>query len=106
MSREEVRAATVKILKGMKKNKTCAEDGLVAEMLQTKHEGLIQAIAATFTDLLSGKAPVPHAWRKSKLIILFKKGDAKYRPTTDLLLVFRCYANYTAKYCWRECLTD
>ena len=41
VSLEDVRAATVKILKGMKKNKTCAEDGRVAEMLQTKHEGLI-----------------------------------------------------------------
>ena len=71
-------------LQGMKRNKTCADDGLVAEMLQTQCEPLLQAMAVMFTDLLNGAAAPPPCWRATKLIVLFKKGDVKlpknYRP--------------------------
>ena len=53
-------------------------------MLKTQHEGLLQAMASIFSDLLRGGQEVPHEWRVSKLVVLFKKGDRKmpanYRP--------------------------
>ncbi len=39
--------------------KTCADDGLVAEMLQTDFEPLLQAIAEAFTDILNGSTIPP-----------------------------------------------
>ena len=71
-------------LKKLRAGKVCADDGLVAEMLKTGHEGLLATIAVIFTGLLHDKAEVPHTWCVSRLTILYKKRDAKlpknYRP--------------------------
>ena len=44
----------------------------------------MDAIAASFTDILHGSVDVPEACCMSRLVILFKKGDAtlpkNYRP--------------------------
>ena len=48
---EEVRKA----LQKLKAGKTGADDGLVAEMLKTGHEQLVNVIAEFFTHLLQGK---------------------------------------------------
>jgi hypothetical protein len=53
-------------LKHMKKHKSCAEDGLVAEMLQTGSEELVDAMTAVFPDLLDGSAGSPEIWRTTK----------------------------------------
>ena len=55
------------VLKEMKKNKTCAKDGLVAEML-------LETIVVLFSDLISGCAEPPEQWRRAKLVVLFKNG--------------------------------
>jgi hypothetical protein len=71
-------------LKKLKAGKTCGDDGLFAEMLKTEHCGLIEAIATAFTGILRGEQSVPDDWCISKLVVLFKKGDAalakNYRP--------------------------
>ena len=67
--------------------------GLVAEMLQTGHEGLLEVIASLFTDLLRGDASTPASWRS---IILFKKGDVNlpknYRPITILPVLCKIFS--------------
>ncbi len=84
VSSEEVRQLLERTLKHMKHNKACADDGLVVEMLQTQHEPLLQALATIFTDILRGNTGVPETWRRTRLTILFKKGDitmpTNYRP--------------------------
>ena len=74
----EVRKALAK----MKNRKTGADDGLVAEMLKTDHQGLLEVICAFFSDLLRGDLEPPERWKAAKLKILFKKGDRSYRKTT------------------------
>ena len=72
MTAEEVRSA----LKRLKSRRTGAEDGLVAEMLKTGHIGLVKAIARFFSDIFQGGLPPPEEWKLTKLVIIFKKGDA------------------------------
>jgi len=92
VSDEEVRG----LLKKMKKGKTCAEDGLVAEMLKTDCEELVIAIAAVLTDILRGCVECPDTWRRSKLIVLFKKGDRalpkNYRPIAIIPVLAKLYS--------------
>ena len=75
-------------LRSMPKRKTCADGQLVAEMLQTDHAGLLDTMAQIFTDLLNGKAEVPASWRKTKLVILNKKGDTKLPKTFSPIAIF------------------
>ena len=42
-------------LQPLKKNNAGSEDGIVAEMLQTRHAGLVEAIALFFTNTLHRK---------------------------------------------------
>ena len=98
---QEIKSHVRDIISTMKKNKTCAEDGLVAEMLQTGNEGLLNAISMVFTDLLAHKSPIPTSWRNSKLIVLFKKGDVKlpsnYRPIAILPVLCKLYSKVLLK---------
>ena len=76
---DEVREQLEQTLKGMRKHRTCADDGLVVEMLQTQHEPLLRAMTEIFTDLLNSAAEIPEKWARTKLVILFKKGEYFYR---------------------------
>ena len=50
----EVEAA----IKSMKTGRACASDGLLAEMLKSKHQGLISKIALVFTEVLRGSLDI------------------------------------------------
>jgi hypothetical protein len=93
---EEVRNAIDDTLSRMKRNKSCAEDGLVAEMLQTKHEPLLQAIACMFVDILNGTAGIPSVWSRTKLVVLTKKGDVtlpnNYRPIAIIPILCKVFS--------------
>ena len=71
-------------IKKLKKGRTCADDGLLAEMLQTNCQDLLESIASLFTDILRGHACAPSSWKRSRLFVLFKKGEPElpknYRP--------------------------
>ena len=67
MSSDEISA----LLRKMKKGRTCAEDGLVAEMLKAGCQELIDAVAQTFTDILRGSSQCPGSWKRGKLVVLF-----------------------------------
>ena len=92
VSREELKTALLKLRPG----KACADDGLVAEMLKTDHEGLLDAISELFTEMLHGLAPVPASWCFSPLTVLFKKGDSKalknYRPIAIIPVLSKLFS--------------
>ena len=96
VNKQEVYDTLVEVVRNMKKNKACAEDRLVIEMLQTQCDDLLEAMALVFTDLLSGVAAPPAAWRTTKMVMLFKKGDSalpkNYRPIAVLLVLAKCYS--------------
>ena len=69
-------------LKRMRNNRTCAEDGLVAEMLKHANGELVEAIATYFTDILSSRLEPPAEWKVARLSVIFKKGDAS-EPRND-----------------------
>ena len=89
---EEVRTACNK----MQRRKTCSDDGLVAEMLQTGHAPLLHAIADLFTDILNGRKAPPDTWRKTRLVAIFIKGDpscpSNYRPIATLPVLYKLFA--------------
>ena len=65
---EEVRSA----LKRLKSRRTGMENGLVAEMLQTGHNGLVKAIARFFSGMFQGSLPPPEEWKLTKLVVIKK----------------------------------
>lgn len=50
---------------------------MVAEMLKTGHRGLVDTLAAFFNGILHGDIEAPETWRKTKLKVIFKKGDSE-----------------------------
>ena len=93
----EVQAGEIrKLLKKLKSGRTSANDGLIAEMLKTDCHELLEAIATTFTDILRGATLCPKSWKKSKLIVLFKKGDTSlpknYRPIAIIPVLGKLYS--------------
>ena len=71
-------------LKRLKSKKAGAEVGLVAEMLETGHAGLTEALVHTFADILAVLAEPPEYWKKTELQVIPKAGDLSlpknYRP--------------------------
>jgi hypothetical protein len=83
-------------LKRLKNQKTGAEDGLVAEMLKTNHQGLIDAIAEMFTDIVNGSLEPPEEWKRVKLTLIFKSGDKdvpkNYRPISIIPVLAKLFS--------------
>ena len=69
---------------------------MTAEMLETKHSGLIESIAQVFTDILHGRLDVPSTWSKSRLVVLYKKGDPtlpkNYRPIAIISVLNKLFS--------------
>ena len=66
-----------KALKRLRNKKSAAEDGLVAEMLITGHEGLINAIAAFLTNIVNGSLEPPEDLKRVKLTLVLKSADPR-----------------------------
>ena len=83
-------------LKVLKRHRTGADDGLVAEMLQTGHEGLHRSLAAFFTELLQGRLAYPAKWKQAKLAVIYKSGDQhnvkNYRPITIIPVMAKLFS--------------
>ena len=59
----------------MKAGKARDTSGLAAEMLKTDRDRLLGVILELFNDIfVLGRQP-PEDWRKTSLIVIFKKGD-------------------------------
>jgi hypothetical protein len=87
----------VAALRRLGKRKTGADDGLVAEMLQTDHAGLHDVLAKFFTELLRNQLQYPEAWKVAKLSVIFKSGLAdnpkNYRPITIIPVMAKLFSS-------------
>ena len=66
-------------------------------MLQTDCEELLSVTASFFTDVLRGSVAAPASWKRSKVIVLYKKGDAElcknYRPIAIIPVLCKLYSS-------------
>jgi hypothetical protein len=89
------------VLPASKKNRTAADDGLVAEMLQAAAPVIIPHLAILFWELLSGAVEPPTSWRVSKIVAFFKKGDAtlpnNYRPIAIIPVLAKIFSSVLLK---------
>ncbi|XGW33726.1 hypothetical protein V3C99_017842 [Haemonchus contortus] len=78
----------------MPKGKAPGADGLSLEALQACSHKIHCASAQCFTRYVND-CKAPDAWRKSKTILLFKKGDKEdldnYRPSTLLPVIYKVF---------------
>ena len=83
-------------LRTLKNNKCCDMDGLVAEMLKQGNHKLRTVIADAFTDILGHSLVCPTEWKKAKMNVLFKKGDAElpqnYRPVSIISIMAKLFS--------------
>ena len=79
-------------LHALKAGRTGAEDGLVAEMLKTGHRGLVEALASFFDAILQGRMDTPESWRRTKLKVIFKKGDLEIPSNYRLISIISVMA--------------
>ena len=65
-------------------------------MLQDGSKLLLQTILDIFNDVLSESPETPAAWRKSRVRVLFKKGDVRlpenYRLITLLSIMYKLFS--------------
>lgn len=89
-------AEVIAAMKKLRSGKSCGDDGLYAEMLKTDHVGLITLIANIFTDILQGAVEMPGTWCISRLVVLYKKGDAtlpkNYRPIAIIPVLCKLFS--------------
>ena len=85
-----------KALRGLKNGRTGSDDGLVAEMLKTAHQGLIEVLVLFFNDILQEVLDTPDSWKKVKVKVIFKKGDPElpknYRPISIIPVLAKVYS--------------
>ena len=82
-------------LKQMKAGKARDEAGVVAEMIKLDCPILHEMILDVFNEVRRSGRP-PHEWKKSKLVVLFKKGDPQlpenYRPIAILPILYKLFS--------------
>ena len=87
----EVQSAAVLL----RKQRTCSEDGIVAEMLQQLSDSQYELLARLFTDLARGRIAQPLAWKTLFTVLLPKMAKANrcrdLRPITILSVVHKLY---------------
>jgi len=80
----------------MKRGRAMDESGVIAEMLKDGSQTLLAAILDLFNDVLSLRQQPPAEWRKTKLIVIFKKGDptcpGNYRPIAILPILYKLFS--------------
>ena len=68
----------------MSKEKAADDSGIVAEMPKQGNNALLDAILNLFNDIVVGGQGIESRWKKTRLTVIFKKGNAKllsnYRP--------------------------
>jgi hypothetical protein len=83
-------------LEALKRDRAKDESGIIAEMLKDGSRSLLETILEIFNDVLLFNADVPNAWRKSKIVVIIKKGDPKlpanYRPIAILPILYKLFS--------------
>ena len=83
-------------LKQMKRGKASDEAGVAAEMLKDASQSLHDAVLDLFNEVLSCKLAPPEAWTRTRLTVIYKKGDAalpaNYRPIAVLSVFYKLFS--------------
>ena len=83
-------------LSKMKAGKAKDTAGIVAEMLTQGGTCLHEAILDLFNDILLPQAELPESWKKTRLVVLHKKGDRampkNYRPIAILPVLYKLFS--------------
>ena len=83
-------------IKKLRRNKCADEICIVAEILAAGGEVLAQELATTFDDVIKRRAGVPDRWRMTKIIVLYKKGEARlpenYRPICIIPALYKLFS--------------
>ena len=87
---DELREQLNKLANG----ESCDSSGLVAEMIKVPSDNVLELILILFKDVITSMIP-PSSWKKSKIAVLCKSGDAKlpgnYRPITLLPILYELF---------------
>ena len=88
-------------MKGMKRGKAKDGAGVVAEMLKDSSDLFVEYMVLLFNDVLCLRKGVPAAWRKTKLTVVFKKGDRQqvgnYRPIAIISVLYKVFSRVVCK---------
>ena len=80
----------------MRNCKAKDENGIIAEMLKDGSRNLREATLEIFNDVMMMNAGAPSAWKKTKLVVIFKKGSPKlpenYRPIAILPIMYKLFS--------------
>ncbi|KIH60572.1 reverse transcriptase [Ancylostoma duodenale] len=81
-------------IKNMKKETAPGSDNIPADLLRAGNAALYSVLAKHFNNYLEN-GMIPDQWKKSKTILLFKKGQrgdiANYRPISLLSVVYKTF---------------
>ena len=86
-------------LKVMKRGRAKDEAGIVVEMLKDGSKCLLEAVLDMFNDVLSFRRQPPTEWKRTKLVVIFKKGVHHYRTTTGLLRYCSFCTSFLVMFC-------
>jgi hypothetical protein len=84
------------LLRKMSRRKAGDADGIVADLLKDAGATLLEILAELFTEILQPGARVPEYWKKTRLKLLFKKGDTQlpdnYRPIAMIPIMYKLWS--------------
>ena len=100
LNTDEVEAFTLQDLevciRRLKRRKAKDDSGITAELLKDASPEFLQLVPALFNDVLYSHAPPPDAWRKTRLTVIFKKGDpeivSNYRPIAIVPILYKLFS--------------
>ena len=91
----------VQALKGMNRDRAKDESGIIAEMLKDGSSHLLETMLELFNDVVAFKCLPPAQWKRSKLVVIFKKGDrtfaSNYRPIAILPIMYKVFSRILCK---------
>ena len=90
------RAEIQRGIKQLKKNKCADGAGVVAEMISSAGDVILDVLADLYNNLLKPAAKPPKSWRKAVIKVIHKAGDERlpknYRPITIIPLLYKLFA--------------
>ena len=80
----------------MRNRRCCDEAGIIVQMLKEGCEELLECILDLFNEVLRPELDPPQTWRRTKLVVIFKKGDPmqakNYRPIAILPILYKVFS--------------
>ena len=83
-------------LRAMKCGKARDDAGVIVELIKSGSDKLREAILHLFNDVLHADQAPPEKWKRTRLTMIFKKGDpglsSNYRPIAILPIVYKVFS--------------